>query len=66
MNKPKLIQISTGIYSYDKDYKQEFSHCIYGLDEDFEVWKFIPTLKEWIRLEDLEKDMNLNHYLSNT
>jgi hypothetical protein len=55
--KPKFIAICTGEYSYRTKgtfAETEHSHCIYGLDKEGQVWKFLPPKKDWVKLEDIE------------
>ena len=54
MEKPKIIQITTGEYEYLDKVSNTFvkSHCVYGLDSAGEVWKFIPKVGKFIRLSE--------------
>lgn len=51
----KFKKITTGTYSYyNKSNKKFTSHCIYALDEEGNVYKWIGNIKKWIRIEDVE------------
>lgn len=54
MDNPVFVQIATGEYTYLKEGNQEVSHAIYGLDENGQVYKYIPMKRVWVLLEDLE------------
>jgi len=61
-NKPIFVNITTGAYEYFSDrYKQKFqSHCIYALDENGQIWKYITQKKKFILLDDLIPDYDGN------
>jgi len=55
MEHPIFVQIITGKYSY---YSERFknhmeSHCLYGLTEKGDVWKYVVGLNKWKPLEEL-------------
>lgn len=56
---PKIVQISTGTYTY-KDYNGNVltSHAVYGLCEDFKVWKWIPSKYTWVPIDKIENNHN--------
>jgi len=60
---PKLTQISTGEYSYNKrvEYSTEqcIGHSVYGLDKQGQVWKYTCRNKvwNWAKLEDCNEEI---------
>lgn len=52
----EFIQISTGSYTYVNNEGITLqSHCIYGLDDEGNIWKWQVKAKEWILLKDTGK-----------
>ena len=54
--------LATGQYDYEKNGKRMRSHCIYRMATDGTVEKFIPKLKVWIELEDINIKPNDYEY----
>ena len=49
---PKFIQITTGQYSFAKSDQnfnkvQEIGHCVYGLDKEGQIWKWVCQNGKW-------------------
>lgn len=57
---PKFINITTGAYDFwSEKYKTKFrSHCVYALDEDGNVWKFLVPKRKYVLLEELTPNHN--------
>jgi hypothetical protein len=53
MPKIRFTQIETAQYTYDDIGGQKISHSLYALDELGDVYKFIPSRKIWVRVEEL-------------
>lgn len=56
-----FIHAFTGQYEYFQ--KGEFnekmvSHCVYGLDDRGDIYKWLPKLKKWIAIEEIDVDHN--------
>jgi hypothetical protein len=58
----KFIQLATGNYTYEKQVeyakKQFIGHCVYGLDEEGQIWKYVCQNKKWLwaKLEDCNEE----------